>query len=245
MTEPTHSKAPLHPALIALIGLAGGVLGAGLTGAGLVPLPHAATDRAVHDYILAHPEVLPEAMENLHAQENGKLLAGLRGPAETPWPGGIIGNPQGKLVMVEFTDFACGFCKRSVADVEKLVAANHELKVVIRQLPILSPESTDAAKMALAAAEQGKYAAFHIAMFETGRPDAQSITAAAKAAGLDMARAARTIADPQVHAEIERNLAMARELGINGTPSWIIGNRILSGAIGFDEMTKALDASRG
>ena len=246
MTETSNQPSrAMHPVLVALIGLVGGVAGAALIGSGLLPLPHPGTDKAVRDYILSHPEVLPEAMENLHARESGKLLASMRGPVETPWPGAIIGNPNGKLTLVEFIDFACGFCKRSVADVEQLVAANPELKVVVRELPILSPESADAAKMGLAAAEQGKYAAFHKAMFEAGRPDAQSIAAAAKVAGLDMGRAARTIADPHAQAEIERNLGMARQLGINGTPSWVTGDRILNGAIGVEELAKGLDAARG
>ena len=245
MTTPTPRAAPApHPLITGLIGLVGGLLGAGLIGSGLLPLPHGATDKVVHDYLLAHPEVLPEAMERLHDQENGKLVASLRGQLETPWPGAIIGNARGKQVLVEFTDFACGYCKRSVSDVEQLVAANPELKVVVRQLPILSPESLDAAKMALAAAEQGKYAAFHKAMFEAGRPDAQTIAAAAHAAGLDLARASHTIADPRAQAEIEHNLAMARQLGINGTPSWVAGDHLLSGAIGVEELAKALDEAR-
>ena len=244
MTNPAPAKSPLHPALVALIGLAGGIAGALLVGSGLLPLPHGATDKAVHDYILSHPEVLPEAMENLHQQENGKLLSGVRGSVETPWPGAIIGNPKGKQILVEFIDFACGYCKRSVTDVEQLVAANPELKVVVRELPILSPASSDAAKMALAAADQGKYAAFHKAMFETGRPDGETIAAAAKSAGLDPARAARFLADPKLQAEIDHNLSLAQQLGINGTPSWIAGNHILSGAIGKEELARALDKAR-
>ena len=245
MTEPTSpARKPLSPAIIGLIGVVGGMLGTVIMGFGLVPMPHGATDKVVHEYILTHPEILPEAMENLRTRETGKLLDAVRGPLETPWPGAIIGNPNGKVTLVEFIDFACGYCKRSVADVEQLVAANPDLKVVVRELPILSPESADAAKMALAAAEQGKYAAFHKAMFETGRPDSQTIAAAAQAAGLDMARAAKTIADPRAQAEIERNVGLARQLGINGTPSWVAGNHMLSGAVGVAELSKVLEEAR-
>src|SRR5690606_17245635 len=101
------------------------------------------------------------------------------------------------------TDFACGYCRQSVAEVDALIAAHPDLRVVIREIPILSPESADAAKMALAAAQQGKYAAFREAMFAAGRPGAATIAGAARAAGLDMDRARKAIADPRIQAEIE------------------------------------------
>jgi hypothetical protein len=131
----------------------------------------AAIEEVVRDYILAHPEILPEAMENLRERETGKQLEAVAGKLETPFPGAVLGNPQGKVTLVEFTDFACTYCRASVADVEALIAANPDLKVVVRELPILSPQSADAARMGLAAAEQGKYPAFHKAMFAAGRPD--------------------------------------------------------------------------
>jgi protein-disulfide isomerase len=147
------------------------------------------------------------------------------------------------VTLVEFTDFGCTYCRQSVADIEALIAANPDLRVVIRELPILSPQSADAAKMALAAAEQGKYAAFHRAMFAAGRPGPETIAAAAKAAGLDMDRARKTIADPRVEAELERNVDFARQLGFNGTPSWIAGEQLLSGAVGKDRLAEAIEAA--
>jgi len=198
-------------------------------------------DRMVHDYIVNHPEVLPEAMDNLHRQEDSRQLAGIRADLEQPWPGAVLGNPHGTQTLVEFTDFACSFCRRSQADVELLIAARPELKVVIRELPILTPESADAAKMALAAAAQGRYAAFHKAMFAIGHPGADTIAQAAAAAGLDMIRARATIADPATAAEIERNLEFARKLGLSGTPSWEARGRLLAGAVGVDGLAQALD----
>jgi protein-disulfide isomerase len=202
-------------------------------------------ERMVHDYIVTHPEVLPEAMDNLRRQEDTRQLAGIRSDLEHPWPGAVLGNPHGKQTLVEFTDFACGFCRRSVADIDRLIAARPELKVVVRELPILAPESADAAKMALAAAEQGRYAAFHKAMFAIGHPNADTIAQAAATAGLDMTRARRTIADPATEAEIERNLEFARKLGLSGTPSWEANGRLLSGAVGVDGLARALDGAKG
>ncbi|HZV09981.1 MAG TPA: DsbA family protein, partial [Novosphingobium sp.] len=113
---------------------------------------------------------------------------------------------------------------------------------VVRQLPILTPASADAAKMALAAAEQGKYPAFHRAMFAAGRPDGQSIAAAARAAGLDWPRAQAYAATPGVAAEIARNQQMAQQLGMNGTPSWVVGGQLLGGALGREALENALAA---
>jgi protein-disulfide isomerase len=233
--------APRQPGLFALAA-ACAVIGGLAGGVGVLAVQHWQGDRIIHDYIVNHPEVLPEAMDNLHHQEDSKALAGIRGQLEQPWPGAILGNPQGKQTLVEFTDFACTFCRRSVADVQQLIAARPDLRVVVRELPILTPESTDAAKMALAAAAQGRYAAFHAAMFAIGHPSADTIAQAAASAGLDMARAQATIADPATDAEIERNLEYARQLGFSGTPAWVAGNRLVSGAVGADGLAQALDS---
>ena len=204
----------------------------------------AAIEQLVRSYILDHPEILPEAMERLRARETKKQLAGVADQVEAPFPGAVLGNPQGKITLVEFTDYACTFCRKSLADVDALIAANPDLKVVIRELPILSPASTEAARMALAAAEQGRYAAFHKTMFEFGNPSAQTIAAAAGAAGIDMARARRAIAGPLIDAEIEKNLSFARQLGFDGTPSWVIGDVLTSGAVGQQELAKAIAKAR-
>jgi protein-disulfide isomerase len=214
---------------VALLGAAGGWLASWAT-----------MGKVVHSYVLDHPEILPQAMENLRKTDDAKQLAGVRGDIEKPFPGAILGNPNGKVVVVEFADYACGYCQRSVADLNALIAENPEIKVVMRELPVLSPQSADAAKMAMAAAEQGKYPAFHNAMYQIGKPDARTIEAAAKTAGLDLDRARRTIADPRLEAEIERNMVLARQLGFQGTPSWVIGDRLLSGAVGKDVLAAAI-----
>jgi protein-disulfide isomerase len=225
---------------VAALGVGAALLGGGLGGWALLTWR---SDRVVHDYIVTHPEVLPEAMANLRSAQEDQALAGVRGAVETPFPGSVLGNPHGAVTLVEFTDFACGYCRRSVADVEALVARRPDLRVVVRQLPILSPASGDAAKMGLAAAEQGKYAAFHRAMFELGHPGPETIAQAAKTAGLDLARARRVAAAPATQAEIDRNLDFARQLGLAGTPAWIARGHLLSGAIGEDRLARALDAA--
>ena len=147
----------------------------------------------------------------------------------------MLGNPQGKVTLVEFTDYACGYCRQSVADVRALLADHPDLRIVVRELPILSPASGDAARMALTAASQGKYAAFHDAMFAGSRPDAASIAAAASAAGVVPKATTGAARD-----ELANNLDLARKLGINGTPAWVVGDRLLVGAVGREALEQAI-----
>ena len=117
--------------------------------AALSPASRAAVEKVVHDYILENPSILPQAMENLRKQQDTDRLSAIRDQVTEPFPGAVLGNPEGKITLVEFTDFACGYCRQSVADVEHLIEKNPDLRIVIRELPVLSPESGDAARMAL------------------------------------------------------------------------------------------------
>jgi protein-disulfide isomerase len=219
-------------------------LGADLARAGIDGRQRAAIEGLVRATILDHPEILPEAMDRLQQREQQARIAPLRRALETPFPGAILGNPAGKLTLVEFTDFACTYCRRSVADVDALIAANPDLRVVVRELPIIAPESAPAARMALAAAAQGKYPAYHRAMFAGERPSDSSIAAAATAAGVEMGAAKSFAAEPRVRQELERNLGLARQLGINGTPAWIIGDALINGAVGKDRLQEAIEAAQ-
>jgi protein-disulfide isomerase len=245
-----HNKTPARPlslqtlALVAVLaGLVGGVGGAALVGSGLIPLggAHGAGDQAIHDYILANPDILPQAMDVLRQREAEAQIGQARQMVEAPFPGAVLGNPAGHKVLVEFMDYACGYCRKSEEDVAHLIAADPDLKVVVRQLPILSPESRVAAAMALAAAEQGKFAAFHHAMFAAGHPDEASIAAAAKTAGLDLERARKVAASTPVKTEIAGNLDLTNQLGIRSTPTWLAGGHLLLGAVGEAELRRNLD----
>ncbi|MBB4857991.1 protein-disulfide isomerase [Novosphingobium chloroacetimidivorans] len=204
----------------------------------------AAVEQIVRSYILEHPEILPEAMDNLQRNQGRTQLAQVRTPVEAPFPGAVLGNPRGSVTLVEFTDFACGYCRKSVGDIAALAKANPDLKIVIRELPIISPHSAAAAKMALAAAEQGKYPQFHDAMFSAGQLDPAAIETAASAAGLDLERARKVAASAPVAEEIQRNLALAQKLGFGGTPSWVAGDELISGAVGTDRLAEAIKAAR-
>ena len=215
-----------------------------LARAGIDPAKRAAIEGLIRAYILDHPEVLSEAAERLQARETADRIKPVRAAIETPFSGAVLGNPAGRITLVEFTDYACGYCRGSVADVNALIAANPDLKVVLRELPIIAPASDPAARMALAAAAQGKFAAYHAAMFAGARPDDVSIAAAASKAGLDLDAARSFVKRAEVQAEIEHNLGYARELEISGTPAFAIGGQIIPGAIGRDKLQEAVDAAR-
>ncbi|TYC89907.1 DsbA family protein [Novosphingobium sp. BW1] len=224
--------------------LAAGIAAIAVIGAGGWFGGRMAVERVVHDYILEHPEILPQAMENLQKRESQAQLAGVRQSVETPFPGAVLGNPDGTTTLVEFSDFACGYCRQSLPDVQALIAKNPDLRIIVRELPVISPASPAAARMALAAAEQGKYPAFHDAMYAAGQVDEATIEAVAQKVGLDMERARRVAQSPTVEEEIQRNLKMASQLGFTGTPSWIAGDNLIAGAVGIDQLSRALDEAR-
>ena len=222
-----------------LIGLIAGGAAMAVAG-GAVALPgtgdRAAIEQIVRDYILAHPEIIPEAMTKLQTRETGKLLAANRAEIETPYPGAWAGARDGDVTLVEFFDYACGFCRQSVPDVERLLAEDKKLRIVFRELPILGPGSEDAAKVSLVAARQGHFLDFHRKMYGSSRPDAASIAKARTASGV----AAGDVAAPEIAAEVEKNIALARTLNLTGTPSFVVGDQVLNGAVGYDALKKAI-----
>ena len=221
-----------------------GSIEARLAAAGIDGRERAAIEGLVREYILAHPEILPEAMNRLQANGAARQISAQRDRIETPFAGAVLGNPQGTLTLVQFTDYACTYCRQSVRDIEALVAAHPDLRVVVRELPILSRESEQAARMALSAARQGRYAAFHDAMFGGERPAATSIAAAAQRAGVDAATAGRVANAAEVTNELAGNLALAKELGITGTPAWVVGDKLLIGAVGREALETAIAETR-
>lgn len=228
----------MRPIVTVVIAVAAGFAGAGLwdvSGLG---------DRSTRAYLLSNPEVLPEAMDVLQQRELVARIEPLRNDLEAPFPGAVLGNPSGSVTLVEFSDYACTYCRQSRDDVDALIAANPDLKVVMREFPILSAESVDAARMALAAAQQGKYAPFHAAMFRIGPPSAETIDAAAKEAGVDLALAKAAIDSGAFEAQLQGNAVLASQLGISGTPGWVVGNKTLNGAVGRDAIGSAIEEAR-
>ena len=219
--------------LTALIALVAGFAGAALWS--FTGLGHAQT----RQYLVSNPEILPEMAEAFQAGQAQERLAGVRDEVVAPFPGAVLGNPDGSRTLVKFTDYGCTYCKASEPDIARLIAEDPELTVVVREWPIFEG-SEEAARMALAAAMQGKYPAFYKAMFALGPPSPATVEAAARTAALDLDRARTDAASDRVSAELARNMALARELGFSGTPSWVAGGRVLEGAVGYDALADAL-----
>ncbi|GGE08885.1 hypothetical protein GCM10011529_14140 [Polymorphobacter glacialis] len=234
---------------VLLAGLGGAVLAAQTGGppfgTSVGTTDRAAIEKIVREYILSHPELIPEAMTRLESREVGKLLASNRKDIETPFAGAVAGNPQGDVPVVVFFDYACPFCRQGHKDVARLAAEDKGIKIVYRDFPVLSPASDEAAMASLSAALQGRYENFHDAMFETpGKVVHERTIAVVRSAGLNEMRTAKDLGSPALKAEIKKNLDLGRALGLTGTPSYVVGDRILSGAVGYDELKKAVAQAR-
>jgi protein-disulfide isomerase len=226
--SPTSQHTLHHTLLTALLALVFGFLGAAIWSyAGLA-------DNRTRAFLMNNPDVLPQMAQAYQQQEAAKRLEAMGDDVYAPFPGAVLGNPAGSRVLVEFTDYNCPYCEASLKDVQRLVAEDPDLKVVIREWPIFEG-SDEVSRMALAAGLQGKYRAFHEAMFASG-----DVAAAAQAAGLDMARAKADAGSQAVTDEIARNLDLARSLGFDGTPAWIAGRKPIGGAVGYDKLKAAL-----
>jgi protein-disulfide isomerase len=207
-------------------------------------LDRTAMEQMIRSYILEHPEIIPEAMTRLQEREAAKQVASSRQQIETPFAGAWAGAEKPDVTLVEFFDYACTYCRASVPDIERLLKEDKGLRIVFRELPILSEQSEVAARVSLSAAKQGRFMDFHRRMFAAGRPGEAELAATRTATGLDAAAVTRDLKAADVQREIDGNLALARTLNLTGTPSFVVGDRVLSGAVGYDELKKAVAEAR-
>jgi protein-disulfide isomerase len=210
----------------------------------------------VKNYLVSHPEVLEEAMAELNkrqtAEEAKKHEANVTQNANTIFnsPRGVmLGNKDGDVTFVEFFDYNCGYCKRAMADMLDLMKTDPKLKVVLKEFPVLSPGSVEAAQVAVAVRMQDpsgkKYLDFHQRLLGgRGPADKAHALAAAKDAGLDVARIEKDMASPEAKATIEENFKLAESMGMNGTPSYVIGKQVVVGAIGLDGLKEKIGLAR-
>lgn len=212
--------------------------------AGVDDSRRAEIEAVVEAYILDHPEIIPQALERLQQRESAAAIAKLRPAIERPFAGAWGGNPQGDVVITEYSDFACTFCRRSLPDVERLIKTDPGVKIVYRELPILSAQSGPAGKVGLAAARKGRYRAYHLALFALGQPSDANILAAAAKAGMTPEDVAAAKADPALDREIASNVSVAQQLRFEGTPSFVVGDQILHGAVGYDALKAAVAEAR-
>src|SRR6266851_781339 len=213
-------------------------------------------ERVVKDYLVAHPEVLQEVLNELEKRQSDadavKHRDGVKQYSQALFysPRQVtIGNRQGDVTLVEFFDYNCGYCKRALADMLNLMREDAKLRVVLKEFPVLGPSSVEAAQVAVAVRMQDptgkKYLDFHQKLLGgRGQADKARALAAAKDAGLDMARLEKDLASPEVRATLEENFKIAEEMGLNGTPSYVIGKQVVIGAVGVDSLKEKIGLAR-
>jgi protein-disulfide isomerase len=213
-------------------------------------------ERIVREYLLKNPELLQEVMTELEkkqaAAEAEKHRAAIKSNFEALFNSKrqvVLGNPNGDVTMVEFFDYNCGYCKRAMADMLDLLKNDPKLKVVLKEFPVLGQGSVEAAQVAVAVRMQDptgkKYLEFHQKLLGSrGQADRTRALAAAKDVGLDMAKIEKDMASEEARASLEESMKLAEALGLNGTPSYVVGNDVVIGAVGLAALKEKVSSAR-
>jgi protein-disulfide isomerase len=221
--------------------LMGGIIGSALTAVLLfVAMPGVLSSKIVRQGLLADPKILSDTVDALRDAQYAPVLAANRAAIETPFGSSWKGAAKPEVTLVEFFDYACPYCKASNPAVDRLLHEDAGLRVVYRDLPILGPDSVTAARLSLEASKLGRFAQFHDALWAAGRPAPETIATAAKSAGI----AGAPNQDPEIDVELNRNLKLAGELGATGTPLFVVGDRVMNGAVGYDMLKDAIAKAR-
>jgi len=242
------------------------LLFAGAAFATMSALPAAAQDfstaqrgeieKIIKEYLIRHPEVLQEAMAELEKKqqlaETEKARSAIKNHSDALFNSPrqvVLGNPQGDVTFVEFFDYNCGYCKRALTDMVEIMGKDPKLKVVLKEFPVLGPGSVEAAQVAVAVRMQDKtgkkYLEFHQKLLGgRGQVDKAKALAAATDIGLDMARLDKDLKSDEIGKTLEESMKLAEALGLNGTPSYVIGNDVVIGAVGLDALGKKVEAAR-
>jgi protein-disulfide isomerase len=210
-------------------------------------------EAVVHDYIVAHPEVVVEALNAYQAQQDAAAqqaqiaaLTELSPQIFSSPTSPVVGNPDGDVTLVEFFDYQCGYCKRMEPARAQLIDEDSGLRIVMKEFPILGPASITAARASLAAERQGRYEDFHETLMNfRGTLTDDVVYQTAADLGLDMDRLREDMKDPAIAEELRANMDLAQALGVNGTPAFIINGQIVPGAVGYDRLKAEIEAQRG
>jgi len=208
----------------------------------------------VKDYLIAHPEVMQDVLaavdkhqKDTKAQQTAATITANKATLFNSPHEVVLGNPNGNVTAVEFFDYNCAFCKHALPDMLKLLQTNPNLRFVLKEFPVLGPGSVAAAHVAVAARMQdptgAKYIEFHQKLLG-GRSvaDLARALAVAKEVGFDMGRIQKDMNSPEVKTTIDEDMKLADQLGIDGTPSYVIGDQLVVGAVGFDKLKQKIAA---
>jgi protein-disulfide isomerase len=210
-------------------------------------------EQIVREYLLNNPEIIIEAVEGLEEKrrreaerERGATLSAKRDQVFNDPDAPVAGNPQGDVTLVEFFDYRCPYCKQVAPALTQLLKSDGNLRFVLKELPILGPDSVLASRAALAAHMQGKYLPMHERLLRhRGGYDDQAIARIAGEAGLDVARLKADMDKPEIGAILEKNRRLAQELAITGTPAFVIGDKVVPGAVDLETLKKLVAETRG
>jgi protein-disulfide isomerase len=214
----------------------------------LTPQQKAAVEQLIRDTLANHPEIVVDALkaaqkkaESEAADTQRKTIRAERRALLDDPSSPVGGNPKGDVTIVEFFDYRCPYCKEMEPALETLIKEDGGLRIVYKEFPILGPASVYATRVALAARAQGKYDAFHRAMMAVrGTIDDAAVRRTAANAGIDMTSLASAIEDGRIDAVIQRNYTLARALDIEGTPAFIVGDRLLPGVNDIDALRASI-----
>lgn len=211
-------------------------------------------EKLVREILIKNPQILVEAMQALDEQQDQRRAEAAAAAIKErkkeiteDLASFAFGNLKGDVVLVEFFDYRCPYCKQVQPSVQALVKEDKNLKIVLKELPVLGPESVLASRAAIAALrlQKEKYLAFHDAMMEfRGDLDEAAVMRLAAQAGLDTAKLKQGMAAPEVEAIIQRNLDLAHALGIEGTPGFVIGDKLIPGALPLDALRQVIAEQR-
>ena len=211
-------------------------------------------EKIVRDYLLANPEILRDMQTALDAKEKEEqriahlqVIKDARADIFTAAYDGVVGNPNGKTTIVEFYDYNCGFCKRAQEDMKALTAADPDLRFVLKEFPILGPDSQKAhvVSMAFRKLAPEKYGDFHNQLLEgKGRANEAAAIRIAVALGVDEAALREEMKNPTITEEFAKTYDLANKLAITGTPSYVVGNEVVYGALGADVLSEKIAAAR-
>lgn len=234
-----------------LVLLLAGVGGAVVAQEALTPAQREAVEKLVREIIRTNPEIIMEALES-HDQRQKEAearrfvdaLAAQKQAVRNDPSSEVAGNPQGDVTVVEFFDYRCPYCKQAHNQLQALLKRDSKVRVVLKEFPILGPESVVASRAALAARAQGKYLAFHNALLETRALNEEIIFRLAADVGLDVDRLKKDMTQPEVQAIIARNRKLGEALGITGTPAFVIGDQLAPGALSVDRLAAMVEEAR-
>lgn len=226
----------------------GPAIEAAASGAGMTK---AEVEKIVHSYLLENPQVIFEAVDKFQANQASQERENLRKNVAkhekelfSEADPIVAGNPKGDVTIVEFFDYHCPYCKKVKADLAQLLKEDGNIRLVLKEFPILSKSSVTAARAAIASMKQGKYWEFHLELMGADDRSEEGIYAAAQKVGIDVARLKEDMKDPKIQERLDMNVKLATDMGVDATPTFVIGREPSSGALTLAQLKEAVKAAR-